>query len=42
MTPIRSFADLDPAGTYTYTYVDYLTWQLGEWVELGTRARPPD
>lgn len=32
MTPIRSFADLDP--TRTYTYADYLTWQLGEWVEL--------
>lgn len=32
MAPIRSFADLDP--TRTYTYADYLTWQLTEWVEL--------
>ena len=30
--PVRSVADLDPAKTYTYA--DYLTWQLGEWVEL--------
>ena len=32
MIPIRSFADLNPNGTYTYA--DYLTWQLGEWVKL--------
>ena len=32
MPPIRSLADLDL--TRTYTYADYLTWQLGEWVEL--------
>ena len=31
-SPGRSIADLDPAGTYTYA--DYLTWQLTEWVEL--------
>jgi Uma2 family endonuclease len=30
--PVRSANDLDP--TKTYTYADYLTWQLGEWVEL--------
>ena len=32
MVPIRSVSQLDPSKTYTYA--DYLTWQLGEWVEL--------
>ncbi len=32
MAPIRSVSELDPSKTYTYA--DYLTWQLGEWVEL--------
>lgn len=32
MPPVRSIADLDL--TKTYTYADYLTWQVGEWVEL--------
>ena len=32
MPPVRSLADLDPNATYTYA--DYLTWQLTEWVEL--------
>lgn len=32
MAPIRDIKDLDLSKTYTYA--DYLTWQLGEWVEL--------
>ncbi len=31
-TPIRSLDELDL--TQTYTYADYLTWQVTEWVEL--------
>ncbi len=32
MPPITHFSQLDP--TQTYTYADYLTWQLDEWVEI--------
>ncbi|MBC7448763.1 MAG: Uma2 family endonuclease [Hymenobacteraceae bacterium] len=32
MPPIRSLSELDP--NKTYTYADYLSWQLTEWVEL--------
>lgn len=32
MPPIRSLSELDP--DRTYTYADYLSWQLTEWVEL--------
>jgi Uma2 family endonuclease len=32
MPPITSLSQLDLSKTYTYA--DYLTWQLGEWVEL--------
>lgn len=32
MLPITNISQLDP--TKRYTYADYLTWQLTEWVEL--------
>jgi Uma2 family endonuclease len=32
MPPIRSIAELDP--NKIYTYADYMSWQLTEWVEL--------
>jgi Uma2 family endonuclease len=32
MPPITHFSQLDP--DQSYTYADYLTWQLDEWVEL--------
>lgn len=32
MTPVTSFSQLDPNGTYSYA--DYLTWRFDEFVEL--------